>query len=677
MLFAAYMKCSIIALLLITMVLMPTLNAATTIIVPNLTNFKRVIFYYGWLDTSNILDLDFDILVFSASTGSEKSHMLPVLQELKNERRNVEVFGYLHNGSSPVGMASSFKIIVVEEGCSAREWVSYIEQLIDYMVSNYSGLIDGVFLDECDPGIFSVTDPSDPLLQSFSNGLKEIVQYAHSKGLKVFINGVRAYASLGDYYLWEDFVSCYERDSKSYYIDTSFFSMSSSNPYEWINGIAKYEYLKRHGLLSRTIALSYAPREDPSNTIYGYYAARVLGLGGWGFADGEVFASGGPITAIPPVYDVGAPITDPVIDKASGVMKRVFVAGEVSIQLKPGGISISYPNMDTPRSPYLDGELDEGVYTVVGGASGSHSEINTVGYAFTPATLYLYINATWSSFTYYSGEGLLAILVDSDGNSSTGYTSIYTHGIGAEYLIEVYYDADSDVYSAKLYTNNGSNQWPSTELVPEPLFVAKRVGDTHVIEIEVKTCALHIEPNVSKLIALTYIDNFTPDAVTQPFTTSKLLVHPPSLYDTASDRSSWASYMGVILSFVKKGNKVIMEVSAPHGTTQVYHVYVPLPNVVKVLKNEEVLNRVEDISSLDEGWSGKKHGNYFELFIKIRHSSPERITIVGPLQGAGGGSNKALGGLAYALIDRLILSMLLVSSIAIASTVLLGTSRRR
>lgn len=42
-------------------------SALQSTYVSGVSNFKITIFYYGWLNTSNVLDLRFDILVFGGA----------------------------------------------------------------------------------------------------------------------------------------------------------------------------------------------------------------------------------------------------------------------------------------------------------------------------------------------------------------------------------------------------------------------------------------------------------------------------------------------------------------------------------------------------------------------------------------------------------------------------------
>ena len=65
-----------------------------------------------------------------------------------------------------------------------------------------------------------------------------------SVGLKVFINGVRAYAYLGDYYLWEEFITKIDQDSGKLVLEDGFFNnWNPCNPYSRTSGLTKYEYL--------------------------------------------------------------------------------------------------------------------------------------------------------------------------------------------------------------------------------------------------------------------------------------------------------------------------------------------------------------------------------------------------------------------------------------------------
>ena len=94
--------------------------------------FLRVIFYYGWLDGSGVLGRCFDVLVFSGVYGGgAEDHMLPVLERLSG---GVMVFAYLHNGSRPFGLGSSFREFVVEKGLSVDRWVGMVLMLVNRTV---------------------------------------------------------------------------------------------------------------------------------------------------------------------------------------------------------------------------------------------------------------------------------------------------------------------------------------------------------------------------------------------------------------------------------------------------------------------------------------------------------------------------------------------------------------
>ncbi len=604
-----------------------------------LESFKRVIFYYGWLNTSNLLDLDFDILVFSGADNI-LVNQYDVIDALR--ARGVTVYAYLHDANNPVGLGSSFKSMVVDGGQSLSDWVAYIEGIID----RYVGLVDGVFLDECDPRHFGTTDPNDPLIKDFTQGLQEIVDYAKNKGLSVFINGVRAYASLGDYYLWENFVAIYDRDTGTYGIDQNFFTTTSSNPYEWVNGIAKYNYLKENGLLGKTIALSYASITCLDNAKYGYYMARILGLGGWAFAPEDVYANGGNVLELD-VYEIGPAIMDPVIDAQNNFVSRVFASGEVMIDYSTTPPTLVLPSTFKPVR--LDAQALEYDNLDTTTVSGTSSSIEALGYLITPKGLYLYVKATYSKLT----EIILHIYIDYDGDSSTGYGGKGNYG--AEYMVEVH-DKGNEAFLWE-YTGTGDWDW-KWNLIGSVKMINITNGNTLSLEFIIPV--QYMTSDVSYLSIATVYD-YEDDALkTGIFLSSAFSYNIPTLFD---DRSLFQNQYAEIQSIEITRQYARIVAYAPSGALAKYTICVPYDRIEKVMKDGSELTKYDTPSFTGEGYYVEYYADYAEVTIRVIHSSPVTITIYPPSPSGGGGG---LGGRAYSFASY-ILTAVIVMSIAALS----------
>ncbi len=599
---------SIIVIILVSLIMVPA-HSTSTVILPGTTRFKRVIFYYGWISTSNLLDLSFDILVFSGSDYI-MSNEYSIIQELMD--KGVETYAYLHDGDNPVGMGSSYKNMVIDNGNTVQEWVAYMEALID----NYVGKVDGVFLDECDPAYFGTTDPNDPLVKQFSEGLKNITGYAHSKGLKVFINGVRAYASLGDYYLWELFVTYY--NGTDYVIDKNFYATSSSNPYDWVNGIAKYNYLREHGLLNKTIALSFADPGNPGLAKYGYYMARILGLAGWAWADHNIFSSGGAVPDLD-VYELGPAILPPEFDDIDMIAERIFVAGRVVVDLYNEEITL--PFKDIVTKPVIDGVIDN-IYQVDSTRyTGSISTINEIGYVSTPMGLYIFVNTSW---TTQPSSGLLWIFIDKDNNPTTGYnTSDSGYEIGAEYMVEVYSDG-----TAQLFENTGPGwSWDSKGNL-ETIVVSENRGGTIFYYVEVLIPDYTYTVNESVAIVSTIIETdqgWWYDAVSLPSQISYSVEPTPTIYDEEYADPSYGYSIVREISIYTYNTTIIVD--APHGTWAKYTFILPYSAISKVYKNNTLLPRYTVLEPGKEGYTIETTGSYTKITIQVRHASPVILVV--------------------------------------------------
>ncbi len=629
----------------------------------SVTHFKRVIFYYGWLNTArNLPTISFDILVFAGSV-SNLSTWLSILEELHS--KGVQLYVYLHdNSGNPIGLGETFKTMVVDNSSGTLEqrvayWKSFIEGLIrEYAAwsDSHGRILTGVFLDECDPSYFGYTNPSNTYVKEFSEALKQIVSYAHSLGLKVFINGVRAYASLGDYYLWEDFVATYNPSTGSYSLDTSFFTSSSTNPYQWVNGLAKYEYLKQHNLLSRTIALSYADPSHLSYAIAAYYAARVLGLAGWAFAPGDIYANGGDVLTAP-VYEVGQPLTPPSIDPSAGTVSRLFTVGNVTVNILSASVKLPFSYVPGVQ---LDGYLDPCYTTFTSASAGTYSKIALYGYTATPQHLYILVESTWSSIP--TTDGVLHIYIDSDGDSSTGY-SIY--GIGADYLVEVYADGTAHLYN---YSGSGTT-WSWSDLGAIPI---REVASGSTLRIEVELPSTVYTLGKTRIVIAT-VYSWNDDSVTSVFTVSRLYVPTPTIFDSYA---AYSSYYPIVTRMAVSSSRAVIVLSVPSGKSYLVNcsVVLPIPDVRSVLKNGVPLKRFSTPSFSSEGWYSKKLASGETLVeVLVDPSTTVTLVVLGPSAAqAGGGAGSTLGG--YASSEALYpLAILAAAFVGVA----LALARRR
>ncbi|MEO2154517.1 MAG: hypothetical protein ABGW69_01795 [Nanoarchaeota archaeon] len=214
-------------------------------------SIKIVAFYYGWLNITNLSQFkNFNFIIVADKNKIE-------LIKLKNPTK---VFIYYPFGSL-YGKENESKF--------KKETKNFIE--------NYS-FINGLFFDEVDTGYFSNKK------ENFNKTLKEIINFAHSKGLKVIINGQRFFANYSDYYLWESFL----RNSKGKFVN--FFSNKTNG---WESNYDKYLYLKKNNLLNKTIVLFYGTNKKDIELAF--LIAQALNFSYFAYCNKDCFANTKPI----------------------------------------------------------------------------------------------------------------------------------------------------------------------------------------------------------------------------------------------------------------------------------------------------------------------------------------------------------------------------------------------
>jgi len=415
--------------------------------------------YYGQLNGSGLDQHPPDMLIFS---GTRENMESPVLSALRSEGTILIAYPHTPNGT-PLAAGSSFNDLVVRGGHSLDDWVVMVEKNLD----KYKGRVDGIILDEVDPSYFGRTSPRDPLVELFSQGVREIVDYAHSIGLKVVINGARAYAGLGDYYLWEGWCSTFKgsEDDPVYEYVTGFFQHhnADSNPYDWTNDIAKLTYLSRKGLLDRTLAVSLGPAGDWAREEACYASAAIVGFKAWGYADATYYSNGGPM---PPLYaySLGPAYGDPIIDAANRTLARLFTAGSVRVTIGDTAWRAELSDTTIPLPPLEDPTIplprDSAPYTDIIGL-----KVHSDGVY---ATLRVLLESNFKG-------SALQVFIDSDNNPETGYTDTSVGIQGADLLVEAVPGS-----GAVIYEYNGSGGWSWTALKRAP---ASFQGDTIIVSI--------------------------------------------------------------------------------------------------------------------------------------------------------------------------------------------------
>ena len=602
--------------------------------------FKRLLIYYGWLSSSNIASLDVDVVVVP---GTER--ILPgggdnsVVQQLLS--RGVQVFAYLEdlNGDAygpgsdgdqsndePIGMGSSFKVMVYNNKTGSvddryNSWLHYLEASVDNYIGDSGPIVTGVFLDECDPSYFT-SDQSDPMTPYFTQGINDIVSYAHSRGLEVIVNGVMGYAKYGDYYLWEDFLDIFDSSNGRYELITGFLeNQSYQSDLEWVNGLSRYYYLKDNGLLEKTLAVSFVDVNHPETWEWGraaYLLARILGLAGWGYANYTYYSSGGSVpTGLPGAFETGIPVSDPVISEgkvwrfflASGNTSVSLVNGELAISIDPG---YSYPTLRV----LIDGE-NNGEYNniLLQQVNGSYSTLRFVGNINSQAALYFLAN--WSYNSQASTGGLLHVYLDVDGNSSTGFS---VGGMGADYLVEISTDGNGIL---SRYSGSG-NDW-SWSTVAYLNTLMKVSGLSYQVEFGIDKDELSgLEESYARFIVKT-VYNWNDDASTDVSSIGEMKLLYPTFYEQSIGLDS---YTGLVLSTQLSQDRLVLISNGPPGVTVNYTVIVPFTYIQSVLVNGTALS--EGINSSGVGWEVKKTWNgYTQVMILAEHHSPINLTITG------------------------------------------------
>ena len=581
---------------------------------PLIDDFKTFVIYLGDLNASNLLWISMDYLVVRGSPGIIAGEA-GLIDELNS--RGVEVYVYPFNNSKPLLLGEAYRFVV--NGSWSREL--YVGK-IEFLINQYANHVDGVFLSGVDPRLYGYNGSNNQLLEGFSTAVEAIVNYTRSMGLRVFINGTPGYAGLGDYYLWDGYVT--RPVGRGYDVDPGFYDTDNSDPYGDISGINTYEYLEKHGLLNKTIALSYDYPARPSNCLLGYYMARIMGLAGWGYTGRDYYVNGGY------VYDLPAPLLGPSISAAeinatSTTASRFFITGPITVDLSLGIYNASAKAVNT--TPWIDGVTDK-VY-VDSNASiyippvfCLMNRINKIYYALTPWNLYLLVD-------YDQEEPLnnmqLKIFIDTDNNVSTGYP---VGGIGAEYLINTTNYGETILYRI---VYNGTKWIPVRVDQPEILLYKYRFAGPHRAILEY---GLNIPVNTSRGFGVYAVSpacadpytNTTLNTTARAVISEAVILRPdPTLYnkDVVKPRYGYA----VIKHIEVEAGRTVVIADAQTGVVARYELYLPYRGISRVYKNSTILPN-KTTTNGTEWYTYRIIGNYTQTTLQVIHSSSVNISII-------------------------------------------------
>ena len=581
---------------------------------PLIDDFKTFVIYLGDLNESNLLWISMDLLVVRGSPGIINGEA-GLIEELNS--RGIEVYAYPFNNSKPLLLGEAYRFVVNGSWSSGL----YVEK-IESLIKQYADHVDGVFLSGVDPRLYGYNGSNKQLLEGFSTAVEAIVNYTRSMGLRVFINGTPGYAGLGDYYLWDSYVT--KPAGQGYTVDPGFYDANNSDPYGDISGINTYKYLEKNGLLNKTIALSYDYPARPSNCLLGYYMARIMGLRGWGYAGRDYYINGGY------VYDLPAPLVGPNISAAeinitSMTASRFFITGPVTVDLSLGVYNASAEAVNT--TPWIDGVIDN-VY-VDSNASiyippvfCLMNRINKVYYALTPRSLYLLVD-------YDQEEPLnsmeLKIFIDTDNNASTGYS---VGGIGAEYMVNTTNYEETSLYK---YTYNGTMWIPVRIDQPQTILYRYRFTGLHRAILEY---GLNIPINTSKGFGVYAVSTACYDTYTNTTlnTTAKAIISKPivlrpdpTIYnkDAVKPQNGYALIKHIN---IQPGRTVVIA-EAQTAIIARYDLYLPYRGISRVYKNSTILPS-KNTTNGTEWYTYRIIHNYTQTTIQVIHSSPVNITII-------------------------------------------------
>ena len=410
-------------------------------------NFSRVLIYYGWV-TSDLPFHNYDILVF-ADCNVERAK--PVYQTLVSQGK--EVYLYLHENCdtspTPVGLGSDYN-------ADPSNFQAHVQSLIDWYATNFGSSITGLFFDECEPGYWDGNcraGLSDPKTQDFASKLQSLISYAHSKGYKVFLNGVRGFASYGDYYLWESFGTTWDCATPYCYADLQD-ATDKDYPFCFIMSKYKYYYLRDNNLLDKTVGHAYwDPSDMDSVSHYLVSLARLFGLRGISISDQANMTREMVYKAW--IYKLGRRIS---YSESGDLFSGHFTNGSVSVDVSTHAATISVDtgvdvydiNTDLPVIDVSDAYPVEETYQIAAGSGTGLTYAGTAeGWEGTGVAAEVYQGI--------DGDEFFHAYFDTDLNGATGYLPAN----GAEYMVECPLNNWNGSCTLYVYPSTGSDwsQW--------------------------------------------------------------------------------------------------------------------------------------------------------------------------------------------------------------------------
>lgn len=154
------------------------------------------IIYYGQLQYSGISDYSIYDMIIANDTSS-------TTEVEKCRLAGCKVIQYKAFGS------------VFED---SETWLSTFKTTIKGYKDD--GYADGIFFDECEVGYWDLSYyTQEDKCAIFQNALQELCDYCRDIGLITVVNGVRAFAQVGDYWLWESFSGYWNTNKLNYTSD--------------------------------------------------------------------------------------------------------------------------------------------------------------------------------------------------------------------------------------------------------------------------------------------------------------------------------------------------------------------------------------------------------------------------------------------------------------------------
>lgn len=245
------------------------ISASTYILDTTFHQPHQFVVYYGQLEHSGILD--YSIYEFIVVSDKDTESITAV------RNQGTKVFQYFAFGS---------------QFDDSEDYVKTVKNKIRSLKEQ--GLADGIFLDECDISYWDAAYQNNPEKQKkFYASLQEITTYIRSLDMESIINGTRSFATLGDYYLWESYLTYWATNQLKWDNFTSLIRSESSDGAitygrrfnDWtFEGTTHVENGKvvggQQGAMEILLDMDQILQNDDRRNVYDWVYAEWFGKGG-------------------------------------------------------------------------------------------------------------------------------------------------------------------------------------------------------------------------------------------------------------------------------------------------------------------------------------------------------------------------------------------------------------